>query len=132
VILRNSANPVAIASSGLLVQWNSEAASPEFVALHFLDGRAVLGREGGDCDCHILSRHPCEGGDPVLRSLSVGLESCNWRGPMLDRKTGVYWVPAFAGMTAERMLRLGHVTTAFSFSCPFIQKRRPQAGLKAQ
>ena len=39
-----------------------------------------------------------ESGDPVLRSLSVGLGFCNWRGPMLDRKTGVYWVPAFAGM----------------------------------
>jgi hypothetical protein len=80
-------------------------------------------REGGDC--HILRRHPREGGDPVLRSLSVEQGACNWHGPMLGRRTCVYWVPAFAGMTLRGCSAsdIGTITTVPSF-----ERHRPQAG----
>jgi hypothetical protein len=57
-----------------------------------------VGRNGRG-DRHTQSRHPRESGDPVLRSIPGGLGFAEWRSP-IPRKACVYWVPAFAGMTA--------------------------------
>jgi len=50
-----------------------------------------------------LCRHPRESGDPVLRSDSLGRCLRRIAGASPSRNACVYWVPAFAGVTAERM-----------------------------
>jgi hypothetical protein len=50
---------------------------------------------------HPLTRHPREGGDLVNTGFSVKRRTAPVAGPQPHGKAAQYWVPAFAGMTAD-------------------------------
>jgi hypothetical protein len=70
---------------------------------------------------HPLNRHPRESGDQVNTGLSVK----HWAEPVAGLqphgKAGEYWVPAFAGMTAEDVAIAITITSLSSQHCATIE-----------